>query len=237
MHNDSGDSPSVYLLDDKGNLRCQFDVDGVRHIDFEDMATFSAKSKSYLLIADVGDNLRRRKELALHVLPEPTRLPQKKTGLLKPVTTITFQYEDKKKRDCEAVAVLGDTILVCSKLRGTEMFSNKSAELFAIEYDLQAAMQTRVAKKVCDVAGGMVTAMDVSPDQKYVVLRNYLYADMYDVRSNDLKGTFRPASRKKINLPVQQQGEAICFTADSHLILVTSEGKNQDIWSVQFDAR
>ena len=111
-HNDSGDSPTLYALDMEGKKLCDCKIEGAKHVDWEDMASFRLEGKPHLLIGDVGDNGRTRKEVHLYVVPEPAANDQKATAK----RTIRFTYESGPQ-DCECVAVdpLDSTILLIAK--------------------------------------------------------------------------------------------------------------------------
>jgi hypothetical protein len=94
--NDSGNSASVYALNPKGEVMATLNVQGVSNNDWEDLASFEYEGKPYILIADVGDNVGRRKACFLHFIEEPDI---KKTSNLfflpvKPSWSMTYIYED-----------------------------------------------------------------------------------------------------------------------------------------------
>ena len=84
--------------------------------DWEDLCAFTVDGQSYLLIADIGDNLRWRRVLTLYILREPQLQELADGTILEVERTIQFGYPDGP-RDSEAAAV--DTtsreILILSK--------------------------------------------------------------------------------------------------------------------------
>jgi hypothetical protein len=68
--NDSGNRAELFALDRTGRHIKTFRLPAL-NVDWEDLASFHADGKSWLAIADTGDNLRRRSEAALHILQEP----------------------------------------------------------------------------------------------------------------------------------------------------------------------
>ena len=56
IHNDSGDSATLYAIDRNGNRRASSTIDGAFARDWEDMTDFSENGKDYFLIGDIGDN-------------------------------------------------------------------------------------------------------------------------------------------------------------------------------------
>lgn len=73
-HNDSGDDPVLYAIDDRGRFLAAFWVNGAEHVDWEDLALGPAGETGgpdALYVADVGDNGLVRSEIALYRVPEP----------------------------------------------------------------------------------------------------------------------------------------------------------------------
>lgn len=104
--NDSGGSPELHLIGQRGEDRGKIKVDGATNRDWEDLAAFTHNGTRYLLIADTGDNQAKHETSALLILREPT-LPEpgkKLAGSTKLERTIVFRFEGGPA-DCESVAV------------------------------------------------------------------------------------------------------------------------------------
>lgn len=119
--NDSGAKADLHLFDKDGTDHGQVRVEGAVNVDWEDLSSFELDGKSYLLIADTGDNLSRRNDCVLYIVEEP-KLPadgEKISGTLKVAWSIPFSFEDGP-RDCESVAVdarVGKIILVSKRTK------------------------------------------------------------------------------------------------------------------------
>jgi hypothetical protein len=110
--NDGG-APAVLLeLDSRGRVLRSVNVEGIQNTDWEDLDAYRLDGRSRLLIADTGDNGRRRPEVQLHAVPVPVA----EATRVRPVWTLTLQYPDGPQ-DVEAVAVHAesDSILLLSK--------------------------------------------------------------------------------------------------------------------------
>ena len=59
--NDSGNSSDLFLLSTEGPTLGKVELQGTRNIDWEAMSRFTFNNVSYLLVADVGDNAKQRK--------------------------------------------------------------------------------------------------------------------------------------------------------------------------------
>ena len=234
VHNDSGDKANVYLLDAKGATVSTIELEGVKSRDFEDIVSFAKDKRNYVAVGDVGDNPRRRKKLSIHIFEEPAKESIQAQMKIRPVSTIHFHYDDDVSRDCEALAYLSTTgqLLVCSKPRGREVIQGKTGTLFSIDFDLTKETQNCVARKISDISGGMITAMDCSPDGKRLVVRNYIYANVWEIETEDLKTQLTHPKARKMMMPIMIQSEAICFTVDGKSVVTASEGKKSPLMEV-----
>lgn len=149
--NDSGNRPVLFLVDTgSGDTVASIPVSGVTNRDWEDLDSFMLDGVSYLLIADVGDNQRRRAYSQLLVIREPM-LPVTAAQLdgLSPESVIRFRYEDGPQ-DCEAVAVDPATrkILLIGK-------RTTPPPVYELPLDLTSTATRRIlqAKKVGILAG------------------------------------------------------------------------------------
>ena len=117
-HNDSGDEARIYLFDLKGRDLGPCLLAGVSNCGWEDMASFTADGKPYLLLADTGNNGMAATVHMLHCIEEPPCDPQRgvTVSTVPVLRTIYFSFEDDH-RNCEAVAVdpTDKTILLVSK--------------------------------------------------------------------------------------------------------------------------
>ena len=103
--NDGGHVPALHALTRDGRPLGVWPLT-VRDRDWEDLAAFRLDGEPFLLIADTGDNARRRDGVVLHLVPEPVpRGPGAAPGAtLAPERSVRFRYEDGA-HDVEAVAV------------------------------------------------------------------------------------------------------------------------------------
>lgn len=73
-HNDSGNTPSFVITDNKGSILKKVAILGWTATDIEDISTGPCKvagqPSSCIFLADTGDNLRERTELSIAVIPE-----------------------------------------------------------------------------------------------------------------------------------------------------------------------
>jgi len=218
-HNDSGAKADIYAFDLRGRDMGTWRIRGAVNRDWEDMASFSIRGRSWLLIADAGDNNRKRKTSRLYIVPEPRIDPNRPelTGSVNVAMTIDFFYDDGSQ-DCEAIGVDANrrAILLISK-RGKRT-------VYKLPLPNKAPDKPLMAKTVARLDLGMVVGMDISPDGLRAVVATYGCATEY-ARAPDEAWSAAFARRgRRISLPGRRQGESICFGRDGKTIYMTSEG-------------
>ncbi len=88
-----------------------------------------------------------------------------------------------------------------------------------------------------------VTGMDFSPDGNRLLIRTYMACYLYAQESaaGDESASWQSIVQStrpiRLNLPIQMQGEAICFSPDSRSAIVTSEREGRPLWRVGIDAQ
>ena len=236
--NDSGHSAHLFLLKTSGKILAKVELTNARNIDWESMSRFKIDNQSYLMVGDVGDNLNRRKDCHLYLIKEPDLSGQlavkPKTPVITSVdsTRIDFTYSDGA-RNCEAIAVdiLGNQIWLVEKI-----YLDKRGEtppgMYVLPLNLKPEKKPLVAKRVSDFPPCNVTGMDFSPDGKRLIIRNYLNAHLYSRVDESWETVIKTTKPNVVVLPIQPQGEAVCFTEDSESLIITSELNRQPIWKV-----
>ena len=229
--NDSGNSASVYAINSEGELLGTVDVQGVSNNDWEDMASFEYEGKSYILIADVGDNFAKRSKCFLHFIEEPDI--KKARGMsplsVNPSWSISYTYEDGP-RDCEAVAVdvVNEKILLLSK-----------RDIPPFLYELPLTKEKNAVAKKCVAINPLpkrtpanasffkysnqLTAMDISADGLSAVILTYGSAFYFSKKKASRWSEVFLKTPKEILFPPMQQAESICFSKDGTSIYITSE--------------
>jgi hypothetical protein len=231
-HNDSGDAAQLYALGTDGQLRATVQLDGVTHIDFEDIAGFELDGEPYLLVADVGDNGGIRRQLQLYVFREPETIADQRLPL---AWSIRFRWPDGP-RDCESVAVdplAGEVLLASKKRVPPELFrlplrSEADDELVAepIAHLLHVIQPTDEDLQRNPVYGryrSQITAIDLSPDGRNLAVLNYLQAYIY--RRNGDEPWRNALRRQPLDLPFPwlAQAEAIAFDVDGRSVWIGTE--------------
>lgn len=267
--NDSGNESKLFLIHQRGKLLAEYSLD-CKNVDWEAMSQFKLRDQSWLVIADVGDNLRRRKSYQLQFVPEPAVEKKKKNQTpkqkIKPIEVevhfsaegtevsdlkaIANEKPETKSINCEAVAVdpLTQDIWFVEKVDFTSKqktppgifvlplpacIQQATRSTSSTQPPQSAESKKQIATRIASFPIRNVTGMAFSPDGKNLVIRNYLNAHLYR-RGDDMtwEKTVETTKPVAVVLPLQRQGEAVCFTSDSKSLILTSEVDGQPIWRV-----
>lgn len=151
-HNDHGNREVLFAIRRDGSLVAQFNVSGVRLLDWEDIA---ADTQGFLYLGDLGNNDRRRTHVAVHQIAEPDLTLADRTVPV--IRSWKLQYPDAPF-DCESLFVLEQHGYVISKV-----FNDEPARIYRFRLTetsqpvlLEPVAQTRITSPV--------TGADVSPD-------------------------------------------------------------------------
>ncbi|RAU83560.1 SdiA-regulated/phytase-like domain-containing protein [Pontibacter arcticus] len=211
-HNDAGNQPYLYELNQSGSLTNTIKLD-VTNKDWEDL---TQDKDGNLYIADTGNNDNKRRDLTIYKVH-----PGKPTE----IETIKLTYEDqtkfppaKKERnfDCEAIFWHNGTIYLISKDRGRK----QTAKV----YTVPAKAGTHTAKLIGEAkTNSAVTGAAISPDAETIALvsegKVHLFANVAD------PATFFSGKMEEISLQGAGQTEAVAFE-DNNTMVITSEGGN-----------
>jgi hypothetical protein len=229
-HNDSGDSARIFLFNKNGDTLAAVNLKGVTANDWEDIASFKNGKRYYVLIADTGDNARRRKNYLLYLVLEPATINAEAQVALdldaEPALTISFSYEDGP-HDCEAVAIdpIGSSIYLVSK-------EAEGGKVYSMPIPSAESKEPNIAKVIATINAPYATAMDITPDGMRAVVLTY--GDAYEFTRANGETWAQAFSRKprRLKMPIRRQGESICYSLDGKTLYLTSEGVAQPLWEV-----
>lgn len=172
---DGGSAPAIVPVTADGRLARGWSgpvaVAGRKNNDWEDLAL---DDRGNLIIADVGNNRGRRRQLMLHFTPEP----RPGATSVQPSRTLRVHYADQKEAspdyDCEAVFSAAGRVYFLTKHR-----SDGKTRLYRLAGDSPARSNPLQLVDSFDI-GGMVTAADVSPDGRKVAVLTYTAVWVFD---------------------------------------------------------
>ncbi|MFD3000816.1 SdiA-regulated domain-containing protein [Pontibacter toksunensis] len=211
-HNDAGNKPYLYKLDEQGELVETLKLK-LKNVDWEDLAQDESGN---IYIADTGNNNNRRRDLAVY-----------KVNLKNPqqVEAIQYSYEDQKKFppskkdqnfDSEALFWHDDNLYIITKDRG----QGETAKV----YQVPAQAGNHKAKLIGSYKTGKeITGADISPDGNTVALLSEERIHLFrDISSPD---AFFEGDYNEIEIKGTGQTEGIAFE-DNSTVIITSEGGN-----------
>lgn len=246
VHNDSGDSSRIRLVSDEGETLAVGSFGGAENRDWEDCACFQWQQRSWILVGDVGDNGRSRDRCCLYLVPEPDLQPRpgQVAEFHSDCIAIPFRYSGGPN-NCEAVSVdcTAGQVLLVEKLElaggAGRTAAVHSLDIRAwLEGWLPAGNEVQILERIGGVPLAAVTGMDISPDGRQMVVRNYFQA-LHAVReSGQAWGeSLESAGWVPLVLPVEAQGEAIAIGRNGRELFTTSEFAHQPIWRVALPDR
>jgi hypothetical protein len=237
-HNDSGDGPFLYLINEQGELFGVWRVAGAQALDWEDISIGPGPEagKNYLYIADIGDNDSVRKEIVVYRAAEPAQdngnSTKAKPQVTEPAEAIRLRYPDGS-HDAEALLVdpaSGAMFIVTKIALGKPSVYEAPGPFGSVEaITLKRLGELRIPNPI----GGVITGGSVSPDGKLVALCDYFQA--YELALPATSTNFADIWKQPIvsfNFGKREQGESIAYRLDGQALLGTSEGKGAAIFEV-----
>lgn len=213
-HNDSGDRARFFALDVHGAKLAEYRFDGVRALDWEDMAVGPCPSGTCVFLGDIGDNGFDHTTYDIYRTPEPGP-----DGGALPFERIVFRYPDGPHNS--------ETLLVHPST-GDMYIVTKGGNPNGVYRLPSAATSPAVAEKVATIASpkpgeNLFTAGDIHPCASRMVLRTY--GGVYEYAApNDTFESIFSATPRELPLPFELQGEAIAYARDGRAIFSASEG-------------
>mgnify|MGYP003402804170 FL=1 len=225
--NDGSNPAEIIAINAKAEPLGAVSIEGIRNIDWEDIASYTVDGSNRLAIADTGDNGGIRSELFIHILEEPDNM---QAQAIKPLRSLRFVWKDGA-RDTEALFASGTN-------RQFYLISKKRvpAELYALPFDAEdgtsPALITRlhgIAQPDAKTMNGkgdyaryraQITGADLSPDGRIFAVLNYQQIYFYALPDRPVPAIEPIAS---LTLPWLPQAEGIAFSQDGMRLFVGSE--------------
>lgn len=243
-HNDSGGAPVLQAVAADGEALGTVWIEGVKNVDWEDMASFTLEGRAWLLVADAGDNQSARNDCVLHVIAEPEPAARRAAAerdvplVARVAWSIPVVYPDGP-HDCEAVAVdaaEGRIYLLTKRITPHGLYALPLRP---------GADKAPVAERVGDVASfpgaegpeqllptpigkyrGQPTGMDFASDGTAAVVVTYGEPFVYPKAQDETWAQALARPGQRLAPHGLTQAEAVCFGgADGREVVVTSEGK------------
>ena len=254
--NDSGNSNTLFLFGPKGQTLARCEMKHAQNRDWEALASILLDDRACILVADTGDNLRKRTTSRLYCDWEPKCKIQFGKICEKSMRPVEIEFEfDGGTVNCEAIGYdAQSTSVFLVEKQFAETQKHGPPRIYQLKLpveELQKTLDKKLSGKekkkarkfgetlsaivVAELPVHGVTGMSFSPDGNRAVIRTYLDFHLYD-KSAAVDKTwaefFKSQKPIALPLPLQAQGEAICFSTDSNSVVVTSEKAGQAIWKI-----
>lgn len=236
-HNDAPRPAELIALDTNGKRRATVRINGVRAIDWEDIASYTLDGKSWLLIGDIGDNAGVRKEYEILAIEEPALGAQPIELIVEPAWRLRFRYADGAHNvEAMAVDVAAREILLLGKrppnpglyslplgpADGATLVARKLRDVDAIPApDGQALAARFPAARM----GGSVTGMDIDAQARRAIVLTYRDIWLFTRSAGQSWTDAFGGTPQRFPLPPLAAAEAIGFDRSGAAIRVSGEGR------------
>ncbi|MCS3800151.1 hypothetical protein [Niastella sp. OAS944] len=203
VEQDSGNPPSIHLLQHNGTWLKSIHLANVVNRDWEDLVLAAGPKPGvqYLYIAETGDNLLVHTDYAIYRLEEPTAA----ADTVKQVDKIAFFYPDGS-HNAEAILVDGDTkdIYIITKV-------DRRSKVFKLTYPYSTTVANK-AEEVGVLTYNLAVSAAISPSGKEIVVKTYDAIYSYPRKTSET--IMQTLAKEPVSLPYTQepQGEAIVFS-------------------------
>ena len=231
VHNDSGNRGEIFAIDTQGNVHVHLRIDGVKKlIDPEDIASFELDGKSYLLLADTGDNGGKRKSVEILVIEEPLVDAAEISAEIQvaPAWRIRFHYADAP-HDVEAVAVDAqrrEILLLTKRTDPPELWALPLHPVDGVE--LIAEPRGAIAVPASSLANATLprlspTALDIAPDNSAAYVLTYREVWHYPRQHGESWAHALARAPEVLPFALVPQAEALSLARDGQSFYVTGE--------------
>jgi hypothetical protein len=229
--NDSGGPATLYGINRQGKTVTEIEVTNAKNIDWEDLASGSnAVGQPTLFIADIGDNLSARSIVQVYEVPEPVSTASTQVHKLKATRVWKLRYPDGPA-NAETLLVhpkTGRLHLLTKTMTGEAVLHRLPAKhepgtVQVMEKITQ--LHFPAAEKVGKAApyNMMTTGGCLSCDATRLVVSTYNTFYEWALPNGELTAEALAKMPIRLNPPLTRQMEAVCYEADTHHLLFTSE--------------
>lgn len=228
-HNDSNNEGTLYAIDERGEVLARYTLRGLRPRDAEDVALgpcAPGSQESCIFLADIGDNLSRRREVWIGRVAEPRSLD----GGTLVLEADSFRYPDGP-RNAESLLVdprSGALYVISKTVDGL-------GDVFRLDGlgSPGGGRAVPIARLPAPAAlARLTTAADVHPSGERVLVRTY--AGVWELRRPGAASVEEVFAAKPVSTTgaPQLQAEGATYTLDRDGYLLTSEGESSPIYRV-----
>lgn len=223
VHNDSGDEPRIFRVNDALEILQEVHLKGITHIDWEDMAIAKLDGDSTLFIGDIGDNEAVRDTLTIYAFQEPdSSIVLIEASQIK-VTNLV--YEDGP-RDAEALLfdpTYLEWVIITKRDSISRVYSSPisshSNGMLSFVGNLNLPQRKNLSLKELN----RITTADSNPKMGLVLVKNYHEIYGYASDSTRLSQLITETTPVRYPYIAELQGEALAMDSTNWGYWTTSE--------------
>lgn len=214
-HTDSGGEPIVYFLDEKGNELGEITLLGVKNRDWEDIAIGPGpEGKTYIYVAEIGDNLAVHDEVRVYRFPEPANLKEKIE--VKPeVARLVYPGGARDAESLFVDPVDGELFIVSKR--------DKENTLYGFSQKAFLSDEKTELTEYHKFFFSSSTAADISSDGSQILIKNYFAIYYWKREKGQSVVEALRATPKQLPYVPEPQGEAIAFDPSGKVFYTISE--------------
>jgi len=240
VNNDSGAGPNLYGIAMDGKHVARLYVHGSGANDWEDIAVGPGPSegKSYIYIADTGDNYRKRGSVQIYRVMEP-QIPggrDRNDDIHVSAEKFNIEYPDGS-HDCEAMFIDQGATSTPGRVYIITKGDNRNqdprwagGDLFYVDLPDSPGATLKFQRTSVHLPYEWMTGADLSPDGHLIVVRTYGEVLMWPRSPGSSVEDSLHNSVCYVDKKGERQGEAVAFGAESELYMTVSEGKYPRVW-------
>lgn len=219
VHNDSGDLARVFLIDSTGDIKATVTLEHLANRDWEDIASYKDPNsgKSYIYLADIGDNYKQFDLKYIYRIEEPAIDTDKNQEIIiGEVQQLTFSYSAGRK-DAETLLVdpLNADIFIISKWEN-------EVDLYTMPSNFNST-DTLVLDKISSLPISIAVGGDISPDGSELIIKTYNKIFYWKRTNQEPINTMLETPGNEVLYTPDFQEEAICWTLNGRNFITIGE--------------
>jgi hypothetical protein len=218
-HNDRGNRPEVYLIDDKCEIKRIVVLDGIKNRDWEDITVGPGpdSTKSYVYVGDIGDNDGVHKLKYIYRFEEPLDGLDDGKETITDFETIVFRLPNSRKMDSEALfidAATRDLYIVTKR--------EQPVHIYQIKYS-DSTKDTITSNEIATLPVTQIVAADLSANGQDLIMKNYSH--IYYWHNSTGKSIAELLKERPVQVPYhpEPQGESLAWARDNSGFYTLSE--------------
>jgi hypothetical protein len=221
-HNDSGNSPEIYLLNEKLEIVATCHLLGIENRDWEDIAVGPGPDpgKTYVYVADIGDNESAYPYKYIYRFEEPIISRGDSETNVSSIDKIVFRLQGETK-DTES-------LLIDHKTKNLFVISKREdpVHLYEIKYPY-VPKDTLTAVDIMSMPFAQIVGADYSK-RGDILMKNYANIYYWENSANEDVITLLKKQPVQVAYEREPQGEAIAWSLDGSGFYTLSEKKKKD---------